>query len=548
MSSKVLDGPMFVELLRGGVIYLSANCREVNELNVFPIPDGDTGENMVRTINGGLSYAEKCEDSSLSSVARACAKGMILNARGNSGVILSQLAAGIAAGFEDCDEADPETIANALKSGVERAYGAVMNPTEGTMLTVARESSEYVKERIGDDSTVDSVLEDCLAEMDRSLQRTPDLLDVLKEAGVIDSGGAGLVYIIQGAYSVLRGETLSSHIGTTDVKQVDITKFNSDSIMRFGYCTEFLLQLQNSKIYIGDFSVDKFKDELSTFGNSIVCFQMDTIVKVHIHTMNPGDVLNHCQKYGEFLTMKIENMTLQHNSSYHESDVEEEVKEPAEYASVIVATGYGVCEVMRSLGADVIIEGGQGNNPSAETFLDAFRAANAKTVFVFPNNSNIIMTAKQAADLCEDCDVRVIESRDIGQCYAAMTMTNYDLADADAVEENFKEAMEGVKTATVTRAVRDANINGINISKGDYIGFSGKQMLSSEKNICDTAAYLMHKIKAEENDILIIIYGNTVEDETRKAIASRTRSVYPFSEVFEIDGGNIDADIIIIAE
>jgi DAK2 domain fusion protein YloV len=441
MSSKVLDGPMFVELLRGGVIYLSANCQEVNDLNVFPIPDGDTGENMMRTINGGLSYAEKCEDDSLSSVAQAAAKGMILNARGNSGVILSQLAAGLADGFEDCDEADAEKIAYALKSGVERAYSAVMNPTEGTMLTVARESTEYVNKRIGNDSTVDSVLEDCLAEMDRSLQRTPDLLDVLKEAGVIDSGGAGLVYIVQGAYSVLRGETLSSHIGTTEVKQVDITKFNSDSIMRFGYCTEFLLQLQNSKIYIGDFSAEKFRDELSDFGNSIVCFQMDSIVKVHIHTMNPGDVLNHCQKYGEFLTMKIENMTLQHNSTYHESDVEEEEREPAEYASVIVATGYGVCEVMRSLGADVIIEGGQGNNPSAETFLDAFRAANAKTVFVFPNNSNIIMTAKQAADLCEDCDVRVIESRDIGQCYAAMTMTNYDLKDADAVEENFKEAI-----------------------------------------------------------------------------------------------------------
>ncbi|MBO4604407.1 MAG: DAK2 domain-containing protein, partial [Clostridiales bacterium] len=334
MSSKVLDGPMFVELLRGGVIYLSANCQEVNDLNVFPIPDGDTGENMMRTINGGLSYAEKCEDDSLSSVAQAAAKGMILNARGNSGVILSQLAAGLADGFEDCDEADAEKIAYALKSGVERAYSAVMNPTEGTMLTVARESTEYVNKRIGNDSTVDSVLEDCLAEMDRSLQRTPDLLDVLKEAGVIDSGGAGLVYIVQGAYSVLRGETLSSHIGTTEVKQVDITKFNSDSIMRFGYCTEFLLQLQNSKIYIGDFSAEKFRDELADFGNSIVCFQMDSIVKVHIHTMNPGDVLNHCQKYGEFLTMKIENMTLQHNSTYHESDVEEEEREPAEYASV----------------------------------------------------------------------------------------------------------------------------------------------------------------------------------------------------------------------
>ena len=189
MSSKVLDGPMFLELLRGGVLYLSANCQEVNDLNVFPIPDGDTGENMMRTINGGLSYAEQCEDDSLSSVAQAAAKGMILNARGNSGVILSQLAQGVADGFGDVDKADPEQIAQALKSGVDRAYSAVVNPTEGTMLTVARESSEYVTNRIGDDSTVDSLLEDCLAEMDRSLQRTPDLLEVLKEAGVIDSGG-----------------------------------------------------------------------------------------------------------------------------------------------------------------------------------------------------------------------------------------------------------------------------------------------------------------------------------------------------------------------
>ena len=548
MSSKVLDGPMFVELLRGGVLYLSANCQEVNDLNVFPIPDGDTGENMMRTINGGLSYAEKCEDDSLSAVTQACAKGMILNARGNSGVILSQLAAGVADGFENVDKADPEQIANALKAGVDRAYGAVVNPTEGTMLTVARESSEYVNNRIGDDSTVDSLLEDCLAEMDRSLQRTPDLLDVLKEAGVIDSGGAGLVYIIQGAYSVLRGETLSSHIAAAEVKQVDISKFNSDSVMRFGYCTEFLLQLQNSKIYIGDFSVEDFKKELGGFGNSIVCFQMDSIVKVHIHTMNPGEVLNHCQKYGEFLTMKIENMTLQHNSTYHESDDDAPKEEPHEYASVIVATGYGVCEVMRSLGADVIIEGGQGNNPSAETFLDAFRAANAKTVFVFPNNSNIIMTAKQAAGLCEDCDVRVIDSRDIGQCYAAMTMTNYDLADADAVEANFWEAMDGVRTGTVTRSVRDACINGINIAKNDFIGFSGKEMLSSEKTICDTTAYLLHKMKAEDCDIIILIYGNTVEDDTRRSIVSQTRSVYPFVEVYEIDGGNIDAELIAIVE
>ena len=548
MSSKVLDGPMFLELLRGGVLYLSANCQEVNDLNVFPIPDGDTGENMMRTINGGLSYAEQCEDDSLSSVAQAAAKGMILNARGNSGVILSQLAQGVADGFGDVDKADPEQIAQALKSGVDRAYSAVVNPTEGTMLTVARESSEYVTNRIGDDSTVDSLLEDCLAEMDRSLQRTPDLLEVLKEAGVIDSGGAGLVYIIQGAYSVLRGETLSSHVRTAEVKQVDISKFNSDSIMRFGYCTEFLLQLQNSKIYIGDFSVDDFKAELEGFGNSIVCFQMDTIVKVHIHTMNPGEVLNHCQKYGEFLTMKIENMTLQHNSTYHEEDDTETKEEPHEYASVIVATGYGVCEVMRSLGADIIIEGGQGNNPSAETFLDAFRAANAKTVFCFPNNSNIIMTAKQAASLCEECDVRVIDSRDIGQCYAAMTMTNYDLADADAVEENFREAMEGVKTGTVTRAVRDACINGINITKNDFIGFSGKEMLSSEKNICDTTAYLLHKMKADDCDIIILIYGNTVDDDTRQAIVKQTRSVYSFVEVYEIDGGNIDAELIAIVE
>lgn len=572
MDTRTLDGQDFVKLVSGGAANLQANADIVNDLNVFPIPDGDTGENMCLTIAGGLRRMDGYSSQSIEHASELLADGMLMSARGNSGVILSQLFAGIAAGLKGKEIADVRDLARALESGVKYAYNAVVTPTEGTILTVAREAIEYASSKITDSSTLKSFGEDYLSEMDASLKRTPELLSVLKEAGVIDSGGAGLFYIADGIMRTAYGEEIA-RVNTDEEKTqtqiIDFSKFNENSVMEFGYCTEFLLQLQNSKTDTAAFSVNELIAFLGTVGDSIVAFKTGTVVKVHVHTMTPGVVLEHCQKYGEFLTMKIENMTLQHNetviqnrfgkadekaasssagSAAENKGAEQTKAKRKKYALVTVASGDGIKEVLRELGADFVIDGGQGRNPSAEDFIKAFDSVNADTVFVLPNNGNIVMAAKQAAELYSGSDVRVIENHNIGEGYAALTMLSYDSDDADMIAESLKESMQGVVTGMVTRSVRDASIGGVEIHQNGYIGFTDKTMLASfdDKNL--TAESLLDRLGAKNYEILIIIYGRGAGEDEKKFLRARIKEKYPRTELYEIEGGQEVYDYILILQ
>ncbi len=558
MASNVLDGKDLIKFITAGAANLREHAQIVNDLNVFPIPDGDTGENMSLTIEGGIGAFDDINESSIGETSSKIASGMLMNARGNSGVILSQLFAGIADGLKDKKTASVTDLADALKMGVDRAYKAVVNPTEGTILTVARETSDFVSSKVLGETSMESLMSDTLKEMRDSLDRTPELLSVLKEAGVVDSGGAGLYYIVEGIFRTLRGEGVSGETYTASPaqKKLDFSKFTEFDVMKYGYCTEFLLRLQTSKIELSSFKIDNLISFLNTVGDSIVAFQEGTIVKVHVHTMTPGMVLDYCQKYGEFLTIKIENMTLEHNEStvtnnfmaHGEIVKAEKQAERKKYATIAVAGGEGIQKTFRELGADFVIDGGQSKNPSSEDFIKAFDAVNADTIFVLPNNSNIILAARQAAELYKKADVRVIDSKTIGDGYAALTMLSYDSEDSEEIVRNFMQAMEGVQTGEVSIAVRDAKISGIEIHKGDYIGFCGKNMLACDKQRLEAARKLAGELKAGQHEFMIVIYGKSVGDDERKKFHSTVKEGYPKLELYEIDGRQEIYDYLLILQ
>ena len=554
MATYELNGALFADMVRGGAGNLRANAKVVNDLNVFPIPDGDTGDNMSLTMAGGDAVLRDIASDSISYIAEKLAGGMLLGARGNSGVILSQLFAGIAKGLSGVERADAAALGNAFKAGVKQAYAAVMTPTEGTILTVAREATDYAVARITSETTLEEFFSDFIREMRASLKRTPDLLPILKESGVIDSGGAGLVYVIEGMSKILHGETVDAapEAPASKVSTPDLSAFTADSEMTFGYCTEFLLQLQNSKVDADGFPAQTIANELAEMGGeSIVCFKTGTVIKVHVHTMTPGSVLAHCQKYGEFLTLKVENMALQHSEASVENRFE--AKKPAKqehkaFGVVAVASGEGIKDTFLSLGADVIVEGGQTMNPSSEDFLAAFEEVNADTVFVLPNNSNIVLTARQAAGLYQNADVRVLNSKTVGDGYAALTMLDFESGDADAIEQALTDAMSGVITGMVTRSVRDSHLGGLDISKNDYIGFAGKEMLADAKTASDAACDLLGAIDMTDREVIIAICGKDATAADMDAVRAFIKRTYPSVELFEISGEQDIYNFIFVIE
>lgn len=551
---KVVDGELFERMILCGAKQLKAHMQTVNDLNVFPIPDGDTGENMYATFRGGLDRLKDVKENSVFQKADALASGMLLNARGNSGVILSQLFYGMALGLKEYETATVDNLADAFLVGVKQAYSSVAKPVEGTMLTVAREAAEYAKEGSNQNTTVSVFIENYLAEMKRSLDRTPELLPVLKEAGVIDSGGAGLVYIAEGFRDAVEGESADGvdfEMGESR-KQIDFSAFTEDSVMEYGYCTELLLQLQKIKTDIATFDVQTVIDFLETVGDSIVAFQTGTVVKIHVHTMTPYKVLEFCQKYGEFLTVKIENMTLQHNETAGEKKKEEteykRVRPHTAFATVVVADGKGLTETFAEMGADVVIDGGQGNNPSIERFIQAFDEANADVIFVFPNNKNIIMAAKQAKDIYKKSEIRVIESRNFGEAYSALSMLDYSSCDADQIQAAFYESMENASCGMITRAVRTTSVGGVAIQEGDYIGFTDRDMLVSVPDKVQAFFDLADKLETAEKSFLIAVYGAGATDEERACVAETAMQKYPTVEFYELDGGQDVYDFILIIE
>ncbi|HBF86179.1 MAG TPA: hypothetical protein DDW54_00710 [Clostridiales bacterium] len=552
MANDTIGGQLYLQLVASGSANLKANVETINDLNVFPIPDGDTGENMYRTISGGIDLARDSAGTSLGNVAKALEDGMLVNARGNSGVILSQFFAGIARGLDGLESADAKTLAEAFKQGVKSAYKSVITPTEGTMLTVSREGAEYAAGRVKEESTIESYLTDLLVEMKKSLKHTPELLPVLKEAGVVDSGGAGLVCIIEGMLKALSGESIEEEEEIpvkTAATTLDFNKFDENSVMEYGYCTEFLLRLQRAKTDVENFSLAPVIEFLESVGDSIVAIKNGTIVKVHVHTMTPHKVLEFCQRYGEFLTIKIENMTLQHNETVGKEGVKrEKKKERKKYALVTTAMGEGIKKTFYDLGADHVIDGGQTNNPSTEDFIKAFDEVNADCVFVLPNNGNIILAAKQAAGMYKNSLVKVIESRNLGEGYAVMSMLDYGADDPDTIAEQLAEAMQGVVTGMVSRATRDVQMNGITVNKSDFVGLSDKQMLFSDKDKADAILGLLEKLGVENHEIVILIYGSGVTDEEKSDVEGRIAKAYPRTEVYTIDGGQDVYDCFVILE
>ena len=543
---KSLDGILFARMINSGAANLKAHAKEINDLNVFPIPDGDTGDNMLLTMMGGVHHDEATSEG-LDEMACRVSSGMLLSARGNSGVILSQFFEGIKNGFSGLRSADTKEIGEAFRQGVKQAYGSVMTPTEGTILTVVREATEYACEQNTD--TPEEFLNAFVEEAKRSLARTPDLLPVLKKAGVVDSGAAGLIYIIDGMMKAVIGEDVSELTAFAEQSQeLDLDAFNEDSVLEFGYCTELLVRLQNAKTDIANFDVKVITDYLQTIGDSIVTVRNGSIVKLHVHTMTPGKVLDFCQQYGEFLKVKIENMSLQHNNTINEEKESVLVKERKKYGVVAVACGEGLKETFRERGADVIVDGGQSMNPSAEDFIEAFDEVNADVIFVFPNNGNIVLTAQQAAHLYEKSDVRVIESTTIGAGYAALAMFDTGSGDTDAIVEDLRMAMDGVITAEISHCVRDAVIDGKEIHTGDYIGFVGKEMLAVNESRLVTVCESIGALNFSKYDFCILICGKDATDEEAQRIEAYIKARYKNKELYIINGGQDVYDYIMIVE
>ena len=547
-NDERIDGALYAQMLRGGTEVLGQHAKEVDDLNVFPIPDGDTGENMLLTIKGGASD-EKVSD--LSHAAKNVADGMLMSARGNSGVILSQFFEGISHGFENVKEADEKCLEKAFRTGVEYAYNAVVNPTEGTILTVIREATEFASRR--DPKTPKEFLAAFLDEAKKSLERTPELLPVLKKAGVVDSGGAGIVYIAEGMKRALSGEEFDITEAQEKKSAVDYSAFDEDSVLEYGYCTELLLRLQNAKTDIAAFSGDAFTDQLKALGDSVVTVVRGSIVKVHVHTKTPSEVLSFCQRYGEFLNVKIENMSLQHNSRLTDEIAETGYTrtsndERRRIATVSVASGEGIISAFREMGADEVIDGGRALNPSVEDFIKAFDTVNADAVIVFPNNGNSVMTAKQAAEMYTSSKILVVESKSIGEGYAALSMLDTELGEPEDIADACREAMADVQVAQISRCIKDTEMDGYKLSVGDYLAIRGKSVLAARDTVTDTFSDALDSFGLDEREIMIMIRGRDLSDEDAEKMLSLVNQRYPRAEVYDINGGQDIYDCIIIVQ
>ncbi|MBQ9085235.1 MAG: DAK2 domain-containing protein [Clostridia bacterium] len=559
---RYLGGQLLLKMAQGGAAELRNNADEVNKLNVFPVPDGDTGDNMMMTIESGVETINGLDTDNLAEVMHVLSHGMLLGARGNSGVILSQFFAGIAKGFEGVEQASPKELGKALEQGVEQAYTSVMTPTEGTILTVARESVEYAVKNLHPQSTIKTFFQDLVDEMHASLDRTPEILTVLKEANVVDSGGAGLLYIFDGFNRVLNGKEIPTAEETENKKAVSIVptgSFGPDSEMTYGYCTELLIQLQNKKVDINAYDIEPLKQFLAEIGDSVVAFKTESIVKVHVHTLTPERVLAKCREIGEFLTVKIENMSLQHTESEMakaEQKAEPQVtvteaapqREKKRYGIVAVCNGQGLIEVFTQLGADIIVEGGQTCNPSTNDFLAAFAKVNADNILVFPNNSNIFMAATQAAEMYTDARVLVVPSKYMGTGYVALAYVDQECEDADAMVETLTEAMANVKTGYISPSIRDADIGGVHIEIGDTIGIINKEIVVSDKDKVSAALRTVDAMLDEDRFMLTIIAGADTTEEERNALGKHISESHPDIEIYVLDGGQEIYPYIFVAE
>lgn len=515
-------------MIISGANNLYNNYPEVDALNVFPVPDGDTGTNMNLTISSGAKEIATRNDASVYDVAKAFSHGLLMGARGNSGVILSQIFRGFAQGLKGKIEATAQDISDALLMGKEVAYKAVMRPVEGTILTVIRESSQALADSVYPDMPLDEALDILLKEARESLKRTTNLLPVLKEAGVVDSGGAGLCKIIEGFDLALHNQIVEKNmpdvVSDSVVEPIIGNVQASLEHKEFGYCTEFILKLPEDPIKAKkkNFVPSCFSGVLNSHGNSIVMVHDDDLIKVHIHTLNPGNILTYAQQFGEFVKIKVENMSEQHthlieeDAKAKEDEIKKQPKKP--FGLISVGAGKGIVDLFKDLNCDYIVSGGQTMNPSTEDFIKAIKSINAEQIFILPNNSNIIMAATQACDVMnEEVKCTVIPTKTIPQGLVSAMMYNPE-SDYDTNYNDMMESLSSVKSGQVTFAVKDTSFEGMEIHKDDFIGICDKKILATEKDKIKCALKLINTMIDEDSSIITIITGEDVTEAERDAL------------------------------
>ncbi len=550
MNTKTIDGTCYARMLLGGAACLAAHSEELNALNVFPVADGDTGTNMLRTMEGGLSVVKDEASTSISILSDRFAHGILLSARGNSGVILSQIFAGINDGLDDCHSVTAEELAKAYRKGIAKSYSSVQNPTEGTILTVFRESTEYAEANLGKDATVEDFFRLHLEEAHRSLAATKDRLSVLAEADVVDSGAAGYLYIAEGMYHALMGDEVAYEV--SDIKNnapaINIDSFTRDSVLEFGYCTEVLLRLTTNKVDPDAFRIETILSLLRELGGeSVVAYKQDDIVKIHVHTFNPGEILSRVQAFGEFLTVKIENMSLGHSES------EQTKKKPKKAFSVVaVATGDGLSALFTQMGADEIVSGGQSANPAIEDFVKAFETCDTKEIVVLPNNKNVILAAKQAATLYRDrhgdVTVRVLETKSLAEGYSALAVITPALSDMDALEKSANQAAKSVIDGEVTRAIRDAIVDGQPIKEGEYLALSKGNLLATGSTPEDAVLGMLSASDTDLSEIITLFVGKNVSAQRRADLTEALQETYDGCEIVVYEGGQDIYDYLVAIE
>lgn len=523
-----IDGILLKQMIISGANNLYNNYPEVDALNVFPVPDGDTGTNMNLTISSGAKEIATRNDASVYDVAKTFSRGLLMGARGNSGVILSQIFRGFAQGLKGKIEATAQDISDALLMGKEVAYKAVMRPVEGTILTVIRESSQALADSVYPDMPLDEALDILLKEARESLKRTPNLLPVLKEAGVVDSGGAGLCKIIEGFDLALHNQIVEKNmpdvVSDSVVEPIIGNVQASLEHKEFGYCTEFILKLPEDPIKAKkkNFVPSRFSGVLNSHGNSIVMVHDDDLIKVHIHTLNPGNILTYAQQFGEFVKIKVENMSEQHthlieeDAKAKEDEIKKQPKKP--FGLISVGAGKGIVDLFKDLNCDYIVSGGQTMNPSTEDFIKAIKSINAEQIFILPNNSNIIMAATQACDVMnEEVKCTVIPTKTIPQGLVSAMMYNPE-SDYDTNYNDMMESLSSVKSGQVTFAVKDTSFEGMKIHKDDFIGICDKKILATEKDKIKCALKLINTMIDEDSSIITIITGEDVTEAERDAL------------------------------
>lgn len=561
METMVLNGEVFLRMLSGGLKNLRANSKTIDDLNVFPVPDGDTGSNMTKTFGTGFDEAQKSPSVKINEVTGNLAHGMLLGARGNSGVILSQIFKGIQLGLSQYDEVNVSQLLAAYEKGVEQSYHAVISPVEGTILTVFREATEYTKKSIHENSTIEDFYKAHVLGARIALPKTKEILQALKDADVIDSGGAGYLSIAEGMFNALINPDYNPAGGSVEDIQnesenantVDISAFTRDTELQFGYCTECLLRLQTVKIQketndtIENFDINLIINFLNEIGGeSVVAFKEDDIVKLHVHTPNPGTVLNELRRYGEFLTVKIENMALQHEEIIKTNSGAVAAKQNAngrkgeckDVAIVCVANGDGIKKVFTDFGADVIIDGGQTGNPPASAFVDAYNQLNAKKIIVLTNNSNIVLTAQQSAGLYTDSEIVVIPTKSVQQCFSALAVINPFADDFDSMIDDVKDTVKNVVSADVAVSIRDVELCGKNIHKGDFLGMFGEDIVSVTQNKLDALMDMLSKVEdINDRELITLFYGCDVSAEEAEFAEKMISEKYPDLEITVYDGG-----------